>query len=68
MLTPGEADEMLGLAAAAWRSAKDITVLMITHKFREVTAFADAVTVLRRGKHVGGGKVAELTHRRRWRR
>ena len=26
---------------------------MITHKFREVTAFADDVTVLRRGKHVG---------------
>ena len=23
---------------------------MITHKFREVTAFADAVTVLRRGR------------------
>ena len=28
-------------------------------KFREVTAFADAVTVLARAKHVGGGKVAE---------
>ena len=42
----------------------EITVLMITHKFREVTAFADAVTVLRRGKLAGGGKVGELTHRR----
>jgi ABC-type uncharacterized transport system ATPase subunit len=41
--------------------AKDITVVIITHKFREVTAFADAVTVLRRGKHVGGGKVGEVT-------
>ena len=40
---------------------KDITVIMITHKFREVRAFADSVTVLRRGKHVGGGKVSELT-------
>jgi ABC-type uncharacterized transport system ATPase subunit len=28
-------------------------------KFREVTAFADAVTVLTRAKHVGGGKVVE---------
>ena len=43
--------------------AKDITVVMITHKFREVTAFADAVTVLRRGKQIGGGKVGELDHR-----
>jgi general nucleoside transport system ATP-binding protein len=40
---------------------KDITVIMITHKFREVLAFADSVTVLRRGKMVGGGKVADLT-------
>jgi ABC-type uncharacterized transport system ATPase subunit len=32
-----------------------ITVLMITHKFREVMAFADAVTVLRRGKFAGSG-------------
>ena len=30
---------------------------MITHKFREVTAFADALTVLRHGKQVGSGKV-----------
>jgi ABC-type uncharacterized transport system ATPase subunit len=30
---------------------------MITHKFREVTAYADAVSVLRRGKLVGSGKV-----------
>jgi general nucleoside transport system ATP-binding protein len=34
---------------------------MITHKFREVTAFADDLTVLRRGKRVGGGRVADLT-------
>ena len=34
---------------------------MITHKFREVTAFADDVTVLRHGKLIGGGKVGELT-------
>ena len=34
---------------------------MITHKFREVMAFADEVTILRRGKLAGDGKVAELT-------
>jgi simple sugar transport system ATP-binding protein len=33
---------------------------MITHKFREVIAFADDVSILRRGEHVGGGKVADL--------
>jgi ABC-type uncharacterized transport system ATPase subunit len=40
---------------------KEISVVMITHKFREVTAFADSLTVLRRGRKVGGGKVAELS-------
>ena len=34
---------------------------MITHKFREVMAFADEVTVLRRGRFAGSGKVADLT-------
>ena len=38
-----------------------VTVLMITHKFREVMAFADEVTVLRRGRLAGEGRVAELT-------
>jgi general nucleoside transport system ATP-binding protein len=36
-------------------------VLMISHKFHEVTKFADAVTVLRRGKMAGSGKVSDLT-------
>jgi simple sugar transport system ATP-binding protein len=35
---------------------------MITHKFREVTAFADEVSVLRRGRYAGGGRVEDLTH------
>jgi ABC-type uncharacterized transport system ATPase subunit len=59
VLTPAEADEMLGLLKGM-AARKDITVIMITHKFREVLAFADSVTVLRRGKRVGGGKVSEL--------
>ena len=32
---------------------------MITHKFREVMAFADAVTVLRRGRLAGEARVAD---------
>jgi simple sugar transport system ATP-binding protein len=35
---------------------------MITHKFREVTSYADAVSVLRRGRLVGSAPVAGLAH------
>ena len=34
---------------------------MITHKFREVMAFADEVTILRRGRLVSKGEVKSLT-------
>jgi simple sugar transport system ATP-binding protein len=60
VLTPGEADEVLGLLRKM-ASEGIISVLMITHKFREVIGFADVVTVLRRGVVVGGGRVADLT-------
>ncbi|MEZ5650048.1 MAG: ABC transporter ATP-binding protein [Burkholderiaceae bacterium] len=59
VMTPAEADEVLGLIRDMTRAGA-LTVLMITHKFREVTAFADEVTVLRRGRKVGGGKVGTL--------
>lgn len=61
VLTPDEADEVLSHVRGLCRAGK-ISVLMITHKFREVTAYADEVSVLRRGKLVGGGKVADLSH------
>src|ERR1700754_3877292 len=60
VLTPGEADEVLGMLRAMV-VAGELTILMITHKFREVMAFADDVTILRRGKLAGAGKVADLT-------
>lgn len=60
VLTPGEADEILSLLKGM-AVRKDITVIMITHKFREVLAFADSVTVLRRGKKAGAGQVSELS-------
>jgi len=62
VLTPGEADEILGLLKDMAHRG-EITALMITHKFREVEAFCDDVSVLRRGAKVGGGKVGELTTR-----
>ncbi|MDR6903059.1 ABC transporter ATP-binding protein [Rhizobium miluonense] len=60
VLTPAEADEMLGLVRGMTERG-ELTVLMISHKFHEVTKFADAVSILRRGKLVGGGKVDELS-------
>jgi general nucleoside transport system ATP-binding protein len=60
VLTPAEADEVLGLLRGMVE-AGNLTVLMISHKFREVMQFADEVTVLRRGKLAGAGKVADLT-------
>lgn len=60
VLTPGEADEVLGLIRAKVRAGQ-LSVLLITHKFREVFTFCDEVSILRRGRLVGGGKVSELT-------
>jgi simple sugar transport system ATP-binding protein len=60
VLTPGEADEVLGMLRAMVVKG-DLTILMITHKFREVMAFADEVTILRRGKLAGHGRVKDLT-------
>ncbi|WP_282560892.1 ABC transporter ATP-binding protein [Trichothermofontia sichuanensis] len=60
VLTPQEADEVLGLLREQV-SAGRLSVLLITHKFREVNAFTDTVTVLRRGKLVGSGLVKDLS-------
>jgi ABC-type uncharacterized transport system ATPase subunit len=60
VLTPGEADEVLGLLRQSVTEGR-LSVLMISHKFREVMTFADEVTVLRRGQLAGSGLVADLT-------
>ena len=60
VLTPQEADEVLGLLQEQVQAGK-LSVLLITHKFREVTRFADEVTVLRKGRLAGQGRVADLT-------
>ena len=59
VLTPTEADEVLGLLKQKVK-AGDLSVLLITHKFREVIGFCDEITVLRRGKFAGAGRVKEL--------
>ena len=60
VLTPVEADEVLGMLRRMV-AAKQLSVLIITHKFREVTGYCDEVTVLRKGKVTGRGKVEDLT-------
>jgi ABC-type uncharacterized transport system ATPase subunit len=59
VLTPEEADEVLG-AIRTLAHAGRLSVVLITHKFREVSAFADDVTVLRRGRAVAGGPVGQF--------
>ncbi|MFN7856643.1 MAG: ABC transporter ATP-binding protein [Acidovorax sp.] len=58
VLTPQEADEVLGHVRSLAREGT-CSVLIITHKFREVTRYADQVTVLRRGQRVFHGAVAQ---------
>ncbi|SAK56673.1 ABC transporter [Caballeronia fortuita] len=63
VLTPQEADEVLGLMRD-FATRGELTVLMITHKFREVMAYADDVTVLRKGRLVGTSAVADTSRDR----
>ena len=60
VLTPQEADEVLGLLRQEVTRGR-LSVLMISHKFREVIAFVDEITVLRKGKFTGCGLVKDLT-------
>ena len=60
VLTPQEADEVLGMVRGMCNEGR-LSVLMITHKFREVMAFCDEVTVLRHGRLTGEGPVRDLT-------
>ena len=60
VLTPGEADEVLGLLRSEVVNG-NLSILLITHKFREVQAFADEVTILRRGQLAGQGHVKDLS-------
>ncbi len=60
VLTPDEADSVLGMVRDMAHRG-ELSVLMITHKFREVTRFCDEVTVLRKGRFAGSGKVSELS-------
>ena len=60
VLTPQEADEMLGLMQGL-AHAGTATVVIITHKLSDVMRFTDEVTVLRRGRMAGHGATSRLS-------
>ncbi len=59
VLAPDEADEVL-TTLKKLTNDKLITIVTITHKFREVNTYCDAVTVLRRGQLIGTKPTSEL--------
>jgi simple sugar transport system ATP-binding protein len=61
-LTPQEGEEVLGFVRQV-AVVGEITAVIISHKLKEVAAFADHVTVLRRGAVVGDGPVGSLSAR-----
>jgi simple sugar transport system ATP-binding protein len=61
VLTPDEADELLGFMRQMADESR-ISVILITHKLREVEAYARDVSVLRHGCLVGQGSVQDLGH------
>jgi ABC-type uncharacterized transport system ATPase subunit len=60
VLTPSEADEVLAFLRRLV-DRRELSILLLTHKFREVMAFADEVTILRRGRFAGSGAVRDLS-------
>jgi general nucleoside transport system ATP-binding protein len=57
VLTPAEADALFGFLRALKEQGK--TVILITHKLREIMAVTDKVSVMRRGQMVGTLVTAE---------
>ncbi len=59
VLTPQEVDELFAVLRAL--KADGVSIVLITHKLAEVKSLADRVTVMRAGKIVGAGLVAETS-------
>ena len=57
VLTPQETDQLFRILQAL--KARGVTVILITHKLREIMAVTDAVTVMRQGEVVAERKTAE---------
>ena len=59
VLTPPEADELFGILRVLRGQGK--TVLLITHKLREIKSVTDAVSVMRQGAMVATRTTAEVS-------
>jgi general nucleoside transport system ATP-binding protein len=59
VLTPAEIDELMKIMRNLINEGKSI--IIITHKLREIKAVADRCTVIRRGKGIGTVNVAEAS-------
>ncbi|MEH7222621.1 ABC transporter ATP-binding protein [Bacillus sp. JJ1566] len=57
VLTPTEIDELMKIMKNLIKEGKSI--IIITHKLKEIKAVADRCTVIRRGKYIGTVNVAE---------
>lgn len=62
VLTPQEIDELIKIIKRLKNEGK--TIILITHKLKEIKALADRCTVLRRGKVIGTVDVANVTEER----
>ena len=59
VLTPREADDLFRILAALKEQGR--TIILITHKLREIMAITDQVTVMRRGSVVADVRTAETS-------
>jgi rhamnose transport system ATP-binding protein len=59
-LSPNEVENLFGTVRRL--RERGVAIVFISHRLEEVTAIADAVTVLRDGRHVATRPAAELPH------
>ena len=59
VLTPSEIEELLSIIKGMTKEGK--SVIIITHKLKEIKAVADKCTVIRRGKYIGTVDVKDTT-------
>lgn len=59
VLTPHEIEELIGIMRSLSEQGK--TIIIITHKLREIKAVADYCTIIRRGKKISTVKVDDVT-------
>lgn len=59
VLTPQEIRELMGIIRNLTKEGK--TIIIITHKLKEIKEIADYCTIIRRGKHIDTVKVDDTT-------